>query len=68
MRGRMNPATGVQDRDIVAKLGKEKGDKVMASRWEAGLYYLDEDFPDDPMDLWSAFQKNFVYQTSTFTL
>lgn len=41
----------MQGRDIKAKLGNEKGEQIMKSRKDAGLYYLDSDFPDSEDDL-----------------
>ncbi|CAK9058346.1 30S ribosomal protein S6 [Durusdinium trenchii] len=43
---------GVQAKDIRAKLGNEKADQVIEARKAAGLYYLDDDFPTDPEEIW----------------
>lgn len=41
----------MQGRDIKAKLGTDKGEQVITSRKDAGLYYKDADFPDCDDDL-----------------
>lgn len=39
-----------QAKDLKAKLPKEKFEELGKKRLEAGLYYEDKDFPDDPED------------------
>lgn len=37
----------VQGKQLRTQLTQEKFDKLVASRMQSGLYYQDEDFPDD---------------------
>lgn len=40
----------VQGTKLVEQRGKEKAEKIIKSRRESGMYYNDEDFPDDEME------------------
>lgn len=40
----------VQAKELKASMEKERFDDLIAKRVEAGLYYKDEDYPEDPMD------------------
>ena len=40
----------VKGRDLVKELGEDKAKIIMKKRHTAGLYYDDEDFPDDEME------------------
>ena len=42
--------TAIQAKDIYATRTKEKADELVEKRKAANLYYLDDDFPEDPMD------------------
>lgn len=46
----------VKGKDIVVQYGKEKGEQIIQSRTTSGLYYDDEDFPNDIDDACSEFR------------
>lgn len=50
--------TGVQAKTLKEKLGEEKANRVINLRKDQGLYYPDDDFPDDPEDRGNLKQKN----------
>ena len=54
-----NQWQAVQAREVIQKYGKERGTEIIEKRKAASLYYLDEDFPDDPMDPRDLFQQGF---------
>lgn len=41
----------MQGRDIKTKLGDDKASLIIKARKDAGMYYLDTDFPDSEDDL-----------------
>ena len=42
--------TAVQAKTLKGSLSPEKYEDLIKKRTDAGLYYLDEDWPNDPMD------------------
>ena len=42
----------IKAKHILESLGAEKGKAIIQKRKDAGLYYLDEDWPDDEMETW----------------
>lgn len=42
--------TAVQAKTLKAELTEERFDDLIKRRTDAGLYYPDEDYPQDPMD------------------
>lgn len=42
----------VKGRDIKKQYGDERGQQIMDARVESGMYYKDDDFPEDPNDSW----------------
>lgn len=54
-RGQM---TGIQAKTLKEKLGEEKANRIINLRKDQGLYYADDDFPDDPEHRENLKQKN----------
>ena len=50
--------TGIQAKTLKEKLGEEKANRIITLRKDQGLYYQDDDFPDDPEDRENLKQKN----------
>ena len=44
----------MQARDIYARLGDTMAKELIGKRTSSGLYYLDDDFPNDPMAPWQG--------------
>ena len=43
--------TAVQAKDLQKQYSQERYDDIIQKRTEAGLYYVDDDYPNDPLDM-----------------